>query len=107
VFSSFKFGAKDRWLTLARLLAFVNIFVDSPTLGDVVQALSRLPSVEELYEVTGEFDIVTLVSAADIEEFRELLKNKILKIKGVKSTVTSIVLSAPKGPRNGAIPAKS
>jgi DNA-binding Lrp family transcriptional regulator len=87
-------------------MAFVNIFVDSPTLADVVQALTQLPSVEELYEVTGEFDIVTLVSVADIEEFRELLKNKILKIKGVKSTVTSIVLSAPKGPRNGSKPAK-
>jgi DNA-binding Lrp family transcriptional regulator len=86
---------------LARLLAFVNIFVDSPALADVVQALSQLSNVEELYEVTGEFDIVTLVSAAGIEEFRELLKNKILKIAGVKSTVTSIVLSAPKGPRNG------
>jgi DNA-binding Lrp family transcriptional regulator len=88
-------------LALARLLAFVNIFVDSPALADVVQALSELSNVEELYEVTGEFDIVTLVSTAGIEEFRELLKNKILKIAGVKSTVTSIVLSAPKGPRNG------
>jgi DNA-binding Lrp family transcriptional regulator len=70
-------------------------------LDDVVKALNELPNVEELYEVTGEFDIVTLVSAAGIEEFRELLKNKILKIKGVKSTVTSIVLSAVKGSRNG------
>ena len=89
-------------MNLPRLLAFVDIFVESPILDDVVQALSKLPNVEELYEVTGEFDIVTLVSTADIEEFRELLKNKILKIKGVKSTVTSIVLSAPKGPRNHA-----
>lgn len=88
-------------MKLARLLAFVDIFVKSPTLDDVVKALSDLSNVEELYEVTGEFDIVTLVSAAGIEEFRELLKNKILKIKGVKSTVTSIVLNAPKGPRNG------
>lgn len=88
-------------MALARLLAFVDIFVESPSLDDVVQALSRLSNVEELYEVTGEFDIVTLVSAADIEEFRDFLKNKILKIKGIKSTVTSIVLSAPKGPRNG------
>jgi DNA-binding Lrp family transcriptional regulator len=54
-----------------------------------------------LYEVTGEFDIVSLVSATDMEGFRDLLKNKILKIRGVKSTVTSIVLNAPKGPRNG------
>ena len=87
---------------MARLLAFVNIFVESPTLDDVVQALSKLPNVEELYEVTGEFDIVTLVSAADIEEFRDFVKNKLLKVKGVKSTVTSIVLNTPKGPRNGA-----
>jgi len=84
---------------LARLLAFVDIFVDSPTMDEVVQALGKLPSVEELYEVTGEFDIVTLVSAADIEEFRDLLKNKILKIHGVKSTVTAIVLHTHKGPR--------
>jgi len=70
-------------------------------LDEVVKSLSKLPNVEELYEVTGEFDIVTLVSAADIEEFRDFLKNKILKIAGVKSTVTSIVLGAPKGPRNG------
>jgi DNA-binding Lrp family transcriptional regulator len=68
-------------------------------MDEVVQALGKLPSVEELYEVTGEFDIVTLVSAADIEEFRDLLKNKILKIHGVKSTVTAIVLHTHKGPR--------
>jgi DNA-binding Lrp family transcriptional regulator len=86
---------------LPRLLAFVNIFVESPTLDDVVQALSQLSNIEELYEVTGEFDVVTLVSAADIEEFRDFVKNKLLKIKGIKSTVTSIVLNAPKGPRNG------
>jgi DNA-binding Lrp family transcriptional regulator len=92
---------------LPRLLAFVNIFVESPTLDDVVQALSQLSNVEELYEVTGEFDVVTLVSAADIEEFRDFVKNKLLKIKGIRSTVTSIVLNAPKGPRNGTHGSKS
>ena len=84
---------------MTRLLAFVDIFVDSPAMDEVVQGLNRLPNVEELYEVTGEFDIVTLVSASDIEEFRDLLKNKILKIHGVKSTVTAIVLHTHKGPR--------
>ena len=84
---------------MTRLLAFVDIFVDSPAMDEVVQGLNRLPNVEELYEVTGEFDIVTLVSASDLEEFRDLLKNKILKIHGVKSTVTAIVLHTHKGPR--------
>jgi DNA-binding Lrp family transcriptional regulator len=77
----------------------VDIFVDSPSMDDVVQALAKLENLEELYEVTGEFDIVTLVSASDIEEFRDVLKNRIMKIKGVKSTVSSIVLHSYKGPR--------
>ena len=81
------------------MLAFVDIFVDSPSMDDVVLALSKIPNIEELYEVTGEFDVVTLVSAADIEEFRDILKNRILKIRGVKSTVSAIVLHTHKGPR--------
>ncbi len=84
---------------MSRLLAFVDIFVESAYLDDVVNELAQLPNMEELYEVTGEFDIVSLVSASDIEEFRDVLKNRIMKIKGVKSTVSSIVLHSHKGPR--------
>jgi DNA-binding Lrp family transcriptional regulator len=84
---------------MTRLLAFVDIFVDSPKMDEVVAELQKLSNIEELYEVTGEFDIVILASAADIEEFRDFLKNKIMKISGVKSTVTSIVLHTHKGPR--------
>jgi len=84
---------------MPKLLAFVDIFVESPEMDDVLASLALLEHLEELYEVTGEFDIVTLVSATDIEEFRDILKNKIMKIKGVKSTVSSIVLKAHKGPK--------
>ena len=85
---------------MPRLLVFVSIFVESHALEDVVQALLQFSNVEELYEVTGEYDIVALVSAANIEEFRDFLKYKILKIKGVRSTVTSVVFNAPRGPKN-------
>ncbi len=77
----------------------MDIFVESSLMDDVVQSLIKLENLEELYEVTGEFDIVTLLSATDIEEFRDVLKNRIMKIKGVKSTVSSVVLKAYKGPR--------
>ena len=86
---------------MSRLLAFVDIFVESPEMDNVVQEFQKLPNMEELYEVTGEFDIVSLVSAEDIEEFRDILKNKIMKIKGIKSTVSSVVLHSHKGPRCG------
>jgi DNA-binding Lrp family transcriptional regulator len=68
-------------------------------MDEVIEAVSKLENVEELYEVTGEFDIVALVSASDIEEFRDILKNRIMKIQGVRSTITSIVLQAHKGPK--------
>ena len=84
---------------MPRLLAFIDIFVESPEMDTVVAALSKLENLEELFEVTGEFDIVTLFSASDIEEFRDILKNKVMKIKGVKSTVSSIILKTHKGPR--------
>jgi DNA-binding Lrp family transcriptional regulator len=84
---------------MQKLLAFVDIFVESQEMDNVLASLIKLENLHELYEVTGEFDIVTLVSAADIEEFRDILKNRIMKIKGVKSTVSSIVLKAHKGPK--------
>jgi DNA-binding Lrp family transcriptional regulator len=84
---------------LHEIHAFVDIFVESQLMAEVVKALSNLSNVEELYEVRGEFDIATLVSAQDIVAFRNTLKNEIMKIAGVKSTVSSIVLQAHKGPK--------
>lgn len=80
---------------MSRLLAFVDIFVESKEMDNVVTALSKLDNIEELYEVTGEFDIVTVFSASNIKELGDILKNKVMKIKGVKSTVSSIVARAP------------
>jgi DNA-binding Lrp family transcriptional regulator len=82
-----------------KLFAFIEIFVEPEQMKDVIDSLSKLESLEELYEVTGEFDITIMVSASDIEELRDILKNKIMKVKGVKSIVSSIVLKAYKGPK--------
>jgi DNA-binding Lrp family transcriptional regulator len=82
-----------------KLLAFIDIFVELQQMEDVIDSLSKLESLEELYEVTGEFDLIIMVSASDIEELRDILNNKIAKIKGIKSTVSSIVLKAYKGPK--------
>ena len=84
---------------MSRLLVFVDIFVEQPEMDRVVAALSKLENVVDLYEVTGEFDIVTLISVDDLEEFREVLHDRVMKIKGVRSTVSSIVLKVQKGPK--------
>ncbi|MCD6591680.1 MAG: Lrp/AsnC ligand binding domain-containing protein [Thaumarchaeota archaeon] len=76
----------------AGVRAFIHVFVESSQLEKVSREITKLPETVDVYEVTGEFDIIAIVTAESIEEFRNFLKDKILKIPGVKSTVTSIVL---------------
>jgi len=68
-------------------------------MDNVLAALSKLKDIEEVYEVAGEYDIVTLVSTSTLEEFRDILQKQIMKIKGVKSTITTIILHPCKGRR--------
>jgi DNA-binding Lrp family transcriptional regulator len=84
---------------MSRFVASVNIFAESTQINNVVAALSKLKNIEEVYEVAGEYDIVTLVSTSTLEEFRDILQKQIMKIKGVKSTISTIVLKPCKGPR--------
>ncbi len=82
-----------------RFLASVNIFADKNQIDQVISALQKLENIEEVYEVAGEYDIVTLVSTASIEEFRQMLHKQIMKINGVKSTISTIILQPHKGRR--------
>jgi len=83
---------------MTRFTALVQIFAEASGLDGVEKALSKLDNLEGLFEVTGEFDIVALISAADNVEFGEILKNKIRSIEGVKGTVTSVVLKDLRAP---------
>jgi DNA-binding Lrp family transcriptional regulator len=82
-----------------RLLASVNIFVEQSQKAKVLKALSELKGIEEVYDVAGEYDIVSLVSASCVEEFRDILHEKIMKVKGIKSTIITIILEPHKGPK--------
>lgn len=74
------------------VLAILHVFVDSSKLEEVARKISELEESVDVYEVTGEFDVVAVVKVQDVMTFRRLLKDKILKIDGIKSTVTSMVL---------------
>ena len=65
-----------------RFEASVNLFVDPAKKAQVIDALEKVENIEEIYDVKGEFDIVSIVSASSIEEFRNILHKKIMKIKG-------------------------
>ena len=83
-----------------RFEASVNIFIDSSQKAQIMKALSKVENIEDIYEVKGEFDIVSMVSASSIEEFRNVLHKKIMNIQGVQSTIVSVVLKAHKRPKS-------
>ena len=78
---------------LGQFLASVNLFVDRSQIDNVLSELSKLQNTREVYEVTGEYDVVSLVSASSVEEFHDVLQRKIMKISGVKSVITTVVLA--------------
>ncbi len=79
-----------------RFEASVNIFVDPSQKAQIIDALEKVENIEEIYDVAGGYDIVSIVSASSVEEFRNVLHKKIMKIKGVQSTIISVVLKSHK-----------
>jgi DNA-binding Lrp family transcriptional regulator len=74
------------------VVVILNIFVQSKELDKVTKKLLALPEVKDLYEVTGEYDIVAMIETEDIAAFRVFIKEKILAIDGIRSTVSAVIL---------------
>lgn len=77
---------------MSQIRVILNITIESKDLDEVSKAVAALPEVVDVYEVTGESDIVAIVKADDVIGFRNMLKNKILKIDGIKTTVSSVIM---------------
>jgi DNA-binding Lrp family transcriptional regulator len=56
------------------------------------RALRRMPEVIDVYEVTGEYDIIATAKANDLHRLRSLISEKLMKMHGVKAVTTSVVL---------------
>jgi DNA-binding Lrp family transcriptional regulator len=58
---------------------------------EVSDKIREIPNVETLYEVTGEYDIVAVISGMSVAEVNECIE-KIRRVEGVMKTNTMIVL---------------
>ena len=62
----------------------------SPT-QEVSRRIRAIPNVETIYEVTGEYDIVVVISGINVVEVNECIE-KIRRVEGIMKTNTMIVL---------------
>jgi Lrp/AsnC family leucine-responsive transcriptional regulator len=61
-----------------------------PTL-EVSKKIQAIPNVETIYEVTGEYDIVAVITGMNVTEVNECIE-KIRRVEGIMKTNTMIVL---------------
>jgi DNA-binding Lrp family transcriptional regulator len=72
--------------------AIVLISVDSTTeTSKVSEKLAKLEGVKTVYEITGQYDIITVISATNISEINSSI-DALRKIPGVIDTNTVIIL---------------
>ena len=74
------------------ITAFVAIEVTPKRRQDVIKALSELPNVLEIYEITGPHDLIIKLVVENISEMRDLLSVTMSNITGIKKTYTMIVI---------------
>jgi DNA-binding Lrp family transcriptional regulator len=72
-------------------IVFMLIEVQTGKIANVLDAIEKIPNVEECYAITGPFDVHAKIKAKDIEEVKEIIE-QVQKIDGVEKTLSSMVL---------------
>lgn len=75
-----------------RIRAHVMIAIEAKSAANVVAGLRSLENVTALYAVTGEFDLVAIISA-DTTEAIDITIDDMRDMRGVIRTKSSILLS--------------
>jgi len=73
--------------------ALVYIRVDPGKSLEVAGAVRGVEGVKEAYAVTGRFDVVAKVEAADVKALGKITVGRIQKVAGVRSTETALIVA--------------
>lgn len=72
--------------------AIVLVNTDIGSEEEVLNKISNIEGVTEVYVVYGVYDLVVKVSASTTEELKDIISSKIRKLPNVRSTLTMIVV---------------
>jgi DNA-binding Lrp family transcriptional regulator len=82
----------------ASLAAYVYVKIDQHGWRTVGEVVARLPGVEHVSLVSGEFDLLVLVRVHDPSDLRDVVLEQLHAIDGVTATQTTFVLDELDGP---------
>jgi DNA-binding Lrp family transcriptional regulator len=85
-----KFTVKIGIAEGAQAITLLTVNPAHPT-QEMSKKIQAIPNVETIYEVTGEYDIVAVISGMNVTEVNECIE-KIRRVEGIVKTNTMIVL---------------
>ncbi len=75
------------------VIAFIGIFLEKSSLYDqVANELSKIPEIVRVNYTTGNYSMFAEIVCKDINQLRNVLHDKLQKIKGIERTETLISL---------------
>jgi DNA-binding Lrp family transcriptional regulator len=72
------------------ITAIVFVKADVARIPEVATAIAALDGVSEVYSVTGQIDLISLVRVTDHEDVARVVADSINKVPGVMETETHI-----------------
>ena len=72
------------------ITAIVFVKADVARIPEVAEAIAALEGVSEVYSVTGQIDLITLVRVSDHDDVARVVADSINKVSGVMETETHI-----------------
>jgi len=77
------------------LTVIIQIKADGKHISKITETLKQDPHLTQVYEVTGEFDIIAIGKFRDTNDMNLQIKH-LLSLTGIEDTNTSVVLGMPK-----------
>jgi DNA-binding Lrp family transcriptional regulator len=74
--------------------AFVMIQAERRRVQDVARQLAEIPGIEEVYSVTGDWDIIAVVRLKDYDDLAEIVTGKMIEVPGIVRTTTHLAFRA-------------
>lgn len=71
-------------------MAYVMINSETGYEAEVMKGLKKIPSVKEVYQLYGVYDIIIKIEAESMKELKEIVSLRVRELKKIRSTLTLI-----------------
>ena len=76
------------------ITALILINVDRRAINETAQELLSIPGVAEVYSVTGEWDLVTVLRLPNYEDLATVVTERKVALEGIRRTQTMMAFKA-------------